>query len=52
MSVAENDLTRKQTAGCCKAPGRSQIRLRRIDAYFVTWPRISPAGLAAVWTLM
>jgi hypothetical protein len=21
------------------------------QAYFVTWPRISPPGLAAVWTL-
>jgi hypothetical protein len=23
----------------------------KVKAYFVTWPRISPPGLAAVWTL-
>jgi hypothetical protein len=43
-------------AGTTKEKGRAPQRpplfyIRECKPYFVTWPRISPPGLAAVWML-
>src|SRR4029078_11442760 len=37
--------------GLLRHLGAKVISSPRCEAYFVTWPRISPPGLAAVWML-